>query len=64
MQLFTKRYIAYFSTGVIAAATVHGDLILIAPVAIFIDLTVELVRSRYQDFKDEQQKILDALSEK
>ena len=46
MQPFTKRYIAYFSTGVIAAAT------------------VELVRSRYQDFKDEQQKILDALSEK
>ena len=63
MQPFTKRYIAYFSTGVIAAATIHGDLILIAPVAMFIDLTVELVRQRYQDYAKEQQDLIDILSE-
>jgi hypothetical protein len=33
----------------------------IAPLLMAIDFTVDIVRSRYQEFKQEQQDIIDAL---
>ena len=65
MQPFTKRFIAYFVVGIIAA-TVFGEksgAFFIAPLLMVIDLTIEIVRDRYQDFKQEQQDIIDAMSE-
>ena len=65
MQPFTKRFIAYFVVGIIAA-TVFGEqsgAFFIAPLLMAIDFTVEIVRDRYQDFKQEQQDIIDAMSE-
>ena len=62
MKSYTKRMIAYFIFGGVAAFTIDADAFLVAPLLIFLDLTVDIVRSRYQDFKDEQQKIIDDLS--
>ena len=63
MESFTKRYIAYFVVGIIAA-TMFGEqsgAFFIAPLLMAIDFTVDIVRSRYQEFKQEQQDIIDAL---
>ena len=54
--------LAYFAIAILGAIFVHEDLFFLAPVLIFIDLTQDIVRSRYQDFKDEQQKIIKDLS--
>ena len=63
MESFTKRYIAYFAVGIIAA-TVFGEqsgAFFIAPLLMLVDFTIDIVRSRYQEFKQEQQDIIDAL---
>jgi hypothetical protein len=63
MEPFTTRYIAYFVVGIIAA-TMFGEqsgAFFIAPLLMAIDFTVDIVRSRYQEFKQEQQDIIDAL---
>ena len=65
MQAFTKRFLAYFVVGIIAA-NVFGSqsgAFFIAPLLMAIDFTVEIVRYRYQDSKQEQQDIIDAMSE-
>jgi hypothetical protein len=62
MQPYSKRMLAYFAIAILGAIFVHEDLFFLAPVLIFIDLTQDIVRSRYQDFKDEQQKIIKDLS--
>ena len=65
MELFTKRFIAYFVLGILAA-NVFGNqsgAFFIAPLLMVIDFTVEIVRDRYQEFKQEQQDILDVMSE-
>ena len=65
MELFTKRFIAYFVLGILAA-NVFGNqsgAFFIAPLLMVIDFTVEIVRDRYQEFKQEQQDIIDAMSE-
>ena len=64
MEPFTTRYIAYFVVGIIAA-TVFGEqsgAFFIAPLLMAIDFTVDIVRSRYQEFKQEQQDIIDVIS--
>jgi hypothetical protein len=63
MESFTKRYIAYFAVGIIVA-TMFGEqsgAFFIAPLLMAIDFTVDIVRSRYQEFKQEQKDIIDAL---
>jgi hypothetical protein len=63
MEPFTTRYIAYFVVGIIAA-TMFGEqsgAFFIAPLLMAIDFTIDIVRSRYQEFKQEQQDIIDAL---
>ena len=65
MESFTKRYIAYFVVGIIAA-TVFGEqsgAFFIAPLLMLVDFTIDIVRSRYQEFKQEQQDIIDAIKE-
>ena len=64
MEPFTTRYIAYFVVGIIAA-TMFGEqsgAFFIAPLLMAIDFTVDIVRSRYQEFKQEQQDIIDVIS--
>jgi len=63
MEPYTIRIYAYVALGVIAEIIVSGGLI-IAPVLLFIDMTVDLIRRRYSEFKKEQNNILDALKEK
>jgi|TARA_R110000851_G_scaffold307992_1_gene466741 hypothetical protein len=65
MQPFTKRYIAYFTAGIIAAFIFGGQsgAFFIAPILMFIDVTVDIVRSRYQEFTKEQQDLINTLSE-
>ena len=65
MESFTKRYIAYFAVGIIAA-TMFGEqsgAFFIAPLLMAIDFTVDIVRSRYQEFTKEQQDLINTLSE-
>jgi len=62
MQPYSKRMIVYFSIAILGAIFVHGDLFFLAPILIFVDLTQDIVRLRYQDYKNEQQQILDDLS--
>ena len=64
-ESFTKRYIAYFAVGIIAA-TMFGEqsgAFFIAPLLMAIDFTVDIVRSRYQEFKQEQQDIIDVIKD-
>jgi hypothetical protein len=65
MQSFTKRYITYFAVGIIAV-TMFGEqsgAFFIAPLLMAIDFTVDIVRSRYQEFTKEQQDLINTLSE-
>jgi len=65
MESFTKRYIAYFAVGIIAA-TMFGEqsgAFFIAPLLMFIDFTVDMISSRYKEFKQEQQDLINTLSE-
>ena len=61
MQPYSKRMIAYFAIAILSAIFVHEDLFFLAPILIFIDLTQDIVRSRYQDFKKEQQEMIDSI---
>ena len=61
MQPYSKRMIAYFAIAILGAIFVHEDLFFLAPVLIFIDLTQDIIRSRYQDFKKEQTDIIETL---
>lgn len=58
---YNKRMIAYFVIALLGAIFVHKDLFFLAPVLIFIDLTQDIIRSRYQDFKKEQTDIIETL---
>lgn len=60
MQPYSKRMFAYFFIGITAEFFINGGM-LFAPVAIFVDMTVDLIQRRYKDFKQEQSDILDAL---
>ena len=62
MEGYSKRYLSYFALGCAAVLALGGEYFYIAPAFMCIDLTVDIVRSRYQDFKDEQKQILDDLS--
>jgi len=62
MQPYSKRMIAYFAIAILGTIFVHEDLFFLAPILIFVDLTQDIVRSRYQDYKNEQKQILDDLS--
>ena len=62
MQPHTKRMFAYFALGIGAEVFVNGGIIL-APAFMFIDFTVDIIKSQYRDFKKEQKDILDALKD-
>ena len=62
MEGYSKRYLSYFALGCAAVLALGGEYFYIAPAFMFIDFTIDIVRQRYQDFKDEQQKIIDDLS--
>jgi len=64
MRSFTKRYIAYTLLGIVLALLVDGDYFFLVPVLMFVDLTQDIIRDRYADFKKEQQDIIDSLKEK
>ncbi len=64
MEGYSKRYLSYFALGCAAVLALGGEYFYIAPAFMFIDFTVELVRSRYQDYQDEQKELLDILSKK
>ena len=60
MQPYSKRMFAYFAIAIIAEFIISGGMI-IAPIAIFVDMTIDIIRQRYKDFKQEQNDILDAM---
>ena len=60
MQPYSKRMFAYFAIAIIAEFIISGGMI-IAPIAIFLDMTIDIIRQRYKDFKQEQNDILDAM---
>ena len=64
MRSFTKRYIAYTLLGIVLALLVDGDYFFLVPVLMFVDLTQDIIRDRYADFKKEQRDIIDSLKEK
>jgi hypothetical protein len=64
MEGYSKRYLSYFALGCAAVLALGGEYFYIAPALMFIDFTVDIVRSRYQDYQDEQKELLDTLSKK
>ncbi|MDA9938682.1 hypothetical protein N9C48_01060 [bacterium] len=62
MEGYSKRYLSYLALGFAASFTIGAEYFYITPAFMFIDFTVDIVRQRYQDFKDEQQKLIDDLS--
>lgn len=63
MQPYTKRMLAYFALGIGAEIFITGGMI-VAPVLIFIDMTVDIIKRQYGEYKKEQSGIIDALKEK
>ena len=61
MESYSKRYLEYLALGLVGMFTIGREYFYIAPALMFVDLTVDIVRSRYQDFRKEQQQILDDL---
>ena len=59
---YNKRMIAYFTLGLaVALGLENSDWFFITPILIFADLTQDIIRSRYQDFKKEQQEMIDSI---
>lgn len=63
MQPYTKRMLAYFALGISAEIFITGGMI-VAPVLIFIDMTVDIIKKQYSEYKKEQSDIIAALKEK
>lgn len=62
MQPYSKRMLAYFAIAIVAEYFISGGMIF-APVAIFVDMTQDMFRDRYKQFKKEQTDIIDALKD-
>ena len=62
MQPYSKRMLAYFAIAIVAEYFISGGMIF-APVAIFVDMTQDMFRDRYKQFKKEQTHIIDALKD-
>ena len=62
MQPYTKRMFAYFGIAIIAEYFVDGGIIL-APALIFIDMTIDIVKHQYSEYKKDQKEMLDAFKD-
>jgi hypothetical protein len=62
MEGYSKRYLSYFVIGLaVTLGLQSSDWFFITPVLIFADLTQDIIRSRYQEFKKEQTDIIETL---
>lgn len=62
MQPHSKRMIIYFLAG-IGFAFVTPNGFFITPICIFLDMTQDMIRSRYEDYRKEQQALVDTLKD-
>lgn len=62
MRPESKRMIIYFLAG-IGFAFVTPNGFFITPIAIFLDMTQDMIRSRYNDYRKEQQALVDTLKD-
>lgn len=60
MQPWTKRFLAYFAVGFVSAFIVEGGFFITA-LLLFLDLSLEIVRNRYLEYKQDQQELIDTL---
>ena len=59
---YNKRMIAYFVIGLaVTLGLQSSDWFFITPILIVADLTQDIIRSRYQEFKKEQTDIIETL---
>lgn len=62
MRPWTKRFLAYFAIGFVSAFIVEGGFFITA-LLLFLDLSLEIVRNRYLEYKQEQQDLVDTLKD-
>ena len=62
MQPHSKRMILYILIGIACSGWTDKGF-LIAPVLMFLDLTVDIIRDRYADFRKEQQELVNTLKD-
>jgi hypothetical protein len=62
-QPYSKRMLGYFILGIVFGMLVENGFF-ITPILIFVDMTVDIVRNRYNDFLAERDEILDELKKK
>lgn len=62
MESHSKRFLIYLIIGFVSAFVVEGGF-LITALLMFFDMTVEIVRNRYLDYKQEQQDLVNTLKD-
>ena len=60
MQPYSKRTILYILIGIVCSGWTDGGF-LIAPVLMMLDLTVDIIRNRYETFRREQQELVNTI---
>lgn len=63
MESYSKRYLTYLILGVILGLTIHTFIMMISLVLIIVDMIIDIIRWRFDDFKREQQAMLEKLAE-
>ena len=62
MRPESKRMIIYALAG-IGFGFVTPNGFFITPIAMFLDMTQEIIRNRYEDYRKEQQDLVDTLKD-
>ena len=62
MRPHSKRMLIYFAAGFLAALVVEWGFF-ITPICIFLDMTQDMIRDRYKDYKQEQQDLINTLKD-
>jgi len=60
MQPWTKRFLAYFAIGFVSAFIVEGGFFITA-LLLLLDLSWEIVRNRYLEYKQEMDETIKSL---
>lgn len=60
---YTKRLWLYLAIGLILEAFVFKGGFFVSPLLMVIDLTVDVVKCKYNQYCDEQRELLDSLKE-
>ena len=63
MESFSKRYFTYLTIGIILGFAIDPAFFMGTAFLMIADMVIDIFRMRYEEFKQEQQAMLDKLAE-